>query len=249
MTRSPLSEPAERELANFRSHQALAISNFQKAEVHLEKFLSMLSSDGPVAPSSSVRCVRVWTQWLKENGPAYKSTIHEATGTKFSEHGTPHTIKWDEGVTSDTLNVPDDMIVRFTGIRTGRGGAPVIFALWSQRYEVYPKFGVGPVLKPQSNEGTLLGVIHPPEFAGLPEEFPDPDGPTIWDEMPEQTTDRFANLAEWESAHRDIFDAVVKYGKRPDTEQLVLLRSTCPEGVDANAAIALAAQDRLAELS
>lgn len=146
-----LTKSAEDALALFRHHDALAIANRTKANAALGQFLDIISYDdagATVRLDRAPKCVRVWTRWLAENGPNTRAYITEATDTKFSERGTPHTIRWDDitGDTADDDLFPASTIIRFKGnkLDAGRGAPPTIFALWSQRYDVLPKFGVGP---------------------------------------------------------------------------------------------------------
>lgn len=169
-----LTKSAEDALATFRHHDALAIANRQKANAALERFLSIISyGTDTAAPLTSVpQCVKVWTRWLVDNGPATRQAITKATGTKFTERGTPHTLQWEDIVDPNSADIPENTIIRFTGhgLNQGRGAKPVIYALWSQRYDVLPKFGVGPVepdpllFKPtvesESNAAVpLLGIV------------------------------------------------------------------------------------------
>jgi hypothetical protein len=172
---SALTKAAEDALATFRHHDALAIANRKKANAALGRFLDIISygadgtSSGPLSNVPS--CVRIWTRWLVDNGPTIRQDIAEATKTKFTERGTPHTLRWEDIEDGDGADIPENTIIRFKGIKEdgGRGAPPTIYALWSQRYEVLPKFGVGPERSPGTD--TLLGVITPDQARsewGLP---------------------------------------------------------------------------------
>ncbi len=154
---SPLTEAAEEALATFKHHRALA-------DLAMERFLSILSHGESIATgqASVPRCVRVWAEWLAENGPATRQTITDATDVKFTERGTPHTVLWDDLRGAD-VDVPPGTIVRFKGVRPqGRGAGPAIYALWSQRFDVLPLFGVGPNIRDAAPEpAAMTGVLGP----------------------------------------------------------------------------------------
>ena len=165
-----MNEITEQALANFRHEQALSIAHGKRAEKYLAHFLSSFGeppSGDRVATGQAVRCVREWTRWLSENGPAHKSTIVEATGVKFTERGMTQTFMWDDAMVNDADDaLPADALMRIQGPpKNTAGRPPMVYFLWSQRYEVYPLFGVGP-LRPdpaaQSNEPqAMTGVIMP----------------------------------------------------------------------------------------
>lgn len=213
--KSPLSEAAETALATFRHHRALAIANSEKAEQAMDQFLQIVSYGEDALRLGRVpNCVAVWTEWLDKNGPNTRQHIIDATGVKFTEAGTPHTILWKHGDSVSDDRVPANTIVRFKcykGPNEGRGAAPTVYALWSQRYDVLPKFGVGPEkpsdlealgrpgwgytdVEPQATE-PLLGIVTPP----------DGEHPPTWDDLvagakpwPEQSFD-FAVMDESQS--------------------------------------------------
>lgn len=186
----------------------------------MDLFLSLVSRSGRgtgVSPTRIPNCVAVWRNWLAENGPATRQTIAEATGVKFNERGTPHTVKWVEGEAGLDFVAPDT-ITRFLGLKkeSGRGAPPTIYALWSQRYEVLPKFGVGPERPDpdsQSNESepeALTGVIRPPlssypidEEYGEEQPLPlDPEEPkSIISETPEEWAARVLAMKNEEEPH------------------------------------------------
>lgn len=149
-------EAIEQALSSFQHEQALSIVHARRAEEFLSQFLSLMNrKDGGsgIPTGQSIRCVREWTRWLSNNGPALRSTITEGTGVKFSDRGTAHTFIWDDSMlhySDDSL--PQFSIVRMRSVTTpGRGAPPVIYFLWSQRWQVLPKFGVGPI-KPRSTQ-------------------------------------------------------------------------------------------------
>lgn len=159
----------------------------------LEQLTKMLASYRDTLPAPMVEGPRVaqrravpksmaqWVTWLQSNGPAYRKTIADATGTNLASNVTPHIRKWkphmemwgDDAVPQDTLfNIPAPA--------NGMGRPPVIYFLWSQRYDVSPKFGVGPE-RPFATGGTvepgaLTGVLRPYEHVIPTVEVTDSNG-------------------------------------------------------------------------
>jgi hypothetical protein len=157
-------------------------------------------------------------------------------------------------------NYPDDMMMRISVDNPHGHGRPVdVYFLWSQRFDVKPIYGVGPEL-PDSK--AMLGVVQPdPEYqtggyvspevaaevarsvAGAPCVFPDPNGPTVWDDLPEPEAEEdppIQTMEDWQAEHADILSLAAQ-GMKPTPEQFALLRSTCPEGPQAaNVAVAMA---------
>lgn len=255
-----MNEAAEQALSNFQHEQALSIAHARRAEGYLAQFLSMVSQkDGKRTPSGlTVRCVREWTRWLSDNGPATRAHITEQTGVKFSERGTPHTFVWDDSMVDDPDDaLPPNAIMRMRGApNPGRGAPPVIFFLWSQRWDVHPLFGVGPV-KPDNMPVALdddnLDTWAPepnPVHTMEPQQtwLTDSSGksrPVVrvplrdeW-EMEDQPV-RFATIGEWDAYYAPTFDALVSADVKPSDEQKQTMRDTLPEGADANAALAIA---------
>lgn len=147
-----LSAAAETALATFRNEDALAIAHRRKANVALDRFLTIINHGESTASiatptNDAPRCVQVWTKWLQDNGPNTRQHITEQTGVRFSERGTPYTLRWGDDLLYSLPNlIQPSTIIRFRGTKPPgqRGAAPTIFALWSQIFDVYPLFGVGP---------------------------------------------------------------------------------------------------------
>lgn len=163
---SMLNKAAEDALAEFRHYQALGEANYRRAERAIEAFLRAVAvQPGETLPEKLPECVRVWTRWLMDHGPNTRQHITKATGVKFSERGTPHTICYDDVTSDENDAFPPNTIVRFNGYRpnSGRGRAPVVFGLWSQRYEVNRLYGIGPGPDgPPEEPKAMTGVIQPP---------------------------------------------------------------------------------------
>lgn len=245
--------------AEAMQHYAMAHHYLGKLKETLDQMTAGRVGSGPI--TSPVRCVREWTDWLSLNGPALKSDIVEATGIKFTERGTPYTVEWSTSLSE----APDDQfapntIMKIGSRAEGRGAPPKVYFLWSQRWDVHPLFGVGP-LKPKTvvdyvNEigevgfdpEPLTGVVKPPVVSphalapGPWEEPPlaldEPVPQAEWAE-PEPPT-RYATIEEWDEAWAPTFDIFVANGHKPTDEWKQAFRDTLPAGADLNAAIAIA---------
>lgn len=174
-------EAAEQALANFQHEQAMAATHQRRADGYLAQFLSLVGQKAGNGPTGqAIRCVREWTRWLSENGPALKPDIQEATGIKFTERGTPHTFLWDESMDpEDDDAYPASAIMRVQGPpQDGRGRPPMVYFLWSQRWDVHPLFGVGPrraihSMEPREVEATVDGEPTTLTRVPLRDEWPD----------------------------------------------------------------------------
>lgn len=255
-----MQEAAENALASFRHHQALSIVHARNAETYLEQFLSVLNQetdlDG-VAPAQSVRCVREWTSWLADNGPAYKSTIAEATGVKFTERGTPYTFQWVPSYAGSPDDAfPANALMKIDGPSSGSRGRPkAIYFLWSQRWDVLPKFGVGPV-KPA--EGGILApsmvmVGEPPAplygnvTIALPETT---DDGLDWDTVSDtDSAVPFETMEAWDAEWASVFDDLARSETKPSDDVRTAMVNSLPPGAEPNAAIAIAMRQAVQRVS
>jgi hypothetical protein len=218
--------------------QADAMQNYAMAHHYLSKLKTvldeMVAARSGTVGTAPVRCVREYQDWLALNGPALKSDVHAGTGVKFTERGTPYTVDWIPSL----ADAPDDRFAPTTLMKInakqgdGRGAPAKVFFLWSQRWDVLPKFGVGPErpagIDPVASEtqpetwtpaSTVLGVVQP---------------------EPTEETQRYASLEQWDTAWAGAFDALAASETKPTDEQKQQFRDTLPEGADANASIAIA---------
>jgi hypothetical protein len=223
-------------LAEATQNYALAHHYLSKLKVTLDK-LSAAHSGTPQASRPPVRCVREWQDWLDINGPTIKGDIQEATGVRFTERGTPYTVEWTPALAQE----PDDRFAPHTLMKIntkadGRGAPPKIFFLWSQRWDVHPLFGVGPI-KPEDwgEEATVAAEeIGPIEYEWSLDEPVDNSSPP---EEPE----RYDSVEEWNEAWAPLFDTLVATEAKPSDEWRQALLDTLPDGVvDGGTHIALA---------
>lgn len=221
-------------LGDVSHYMALVQINSAKAQTALRNYERAVGKQTAPKRKPSIKSLRIWGEWLAENGPATRQTIMEATGHPLTERALPHTVEWDDLIDpSDEGAFPATTIMRLRGVSEGRGAPPVIYFLWSQRFDVLPRFGVGP-------RASLLGVIRPPKDHQQAE-----DTAFVPRTVP---TDEPGTVDQWLARHAVIFDQI-KLGGKPDAEQRLALRSDAPEGVDVNIAIALASSGRLHELT
>lgn len=233
-----------------RTHEELhaeAMQNYAMAHHYLGKLKETLDQmtagrvgSGPI--TSPIRCVREWTDWLSLNGPTLKPDIVEATGVKFNERGTAYTVEWSPSLSQ----APDDQfapntIMKISSRRVGqgRGAPPKVYFLWSQRWDVHPLFGVGPVKSESEVPALNLLLIPGPDEYGV---MPPGDAERFDAEIAEALSQptRFATMGEWDAYYAPTFDALVSAETKPSDEQKQTMRDTLPEGTDANAALAIA---------
>lgn len=224
-------------LAEANQHYAMAHHHMGKVKIILDLMFEARPASRVATVNSPVRCVREWVDWLQANGPALKGDIHEGTGIKFTERGSKYTVEWARSL--DTA--PDDQfapntLMKISGQAKGRGAPPKIYFLWSQRWDVHPKFGVGPIKPEDWGQESLEAVddIGPIGFSWPVDEPVENSEPT------EEPT-RYATVEEWNEANAAWFDAIVAAEAKPTTEQKQALLDTLPDGTaDGNALIASA---------
>lgn len=224
-------------LAEMNHTLALAQTNLRRAFSALQKYEEAMGFQTEEKKKPSIRCLAVWQKWLAENGPNTRQVITEETNVKLTERATPHTVQWDyEDIDpTDDSAYPDDMLFRIRAPRRegGRGASPVVYFLWSQRWDIHPLFGVGP-LQPTNEESVEItdlssGTVVWPESEWQPE-----------DAMAEPENVRCATMEEWNDLHAPVFDAMVVSESKPSDEVKALLRDTLPEGEIEGPAIASA---------
>lgn len=243
-----MNEAALTALSSFQTEQALSARHAKKAEAYLEQFLALIGrpSEQSANPGRTIKCVREYTRWLTDNGPAFKTTIQEATGIKFTERGSAYTVFWNEGMAND----PDDTyldstICRMDSLPTGEPGRPpVIYFLWSQRFDVLPKFGVGPAKPAESEKPDREAALRELLANGGPH-LPADDERVLADrrEADQEPPRRFTTIVEWDEYWGPAFQVLASDEAKPTDEQKQMMRDTVPEGADANAAIAIAYRD------
>lgn len=239
---------AEDALAEMTHHLTQAAHHANKAHEAQRVYLSLLpggdSSVLPGLPSngsrrrSAPKCVTIWTEYLREHGPSFRQDIQDGTGMKFSERAYPYTIAWDDGMASagDSEFMPD-AIVRIRGLKEteGRGGAPVVFFLWEQRFDLFDRFGVGP--RPQQAQA-LLGVIHPPtesQTFEISHNIENQDVVVALNDNPQpevESTARFNTLDEWHEKWDTLFDVLVANDATPTDGEKEELLATMPEDTE-----------------
>jgi hypothetical protein len=189
---------AERVLGLIIEHHSQATLHLKRMGLYLDQFTGLVSPDGRTyRPASNVRCIRVWEEWLTDNGPNTRQHITEATGTKLTERATPHTVLWEPRLETEGDAIPPNTLTRFNTIRDdgSKGRPPVVYALWSQRYEVRDLFGVGPI-RPAADETDTLDEILAKQWDEaqtvrlmVPDELTEPsDDGTLDDEIRELLT-------------------------------------------------------------
>lgn len=120
---------------------------------------------------SGIKSLDIWVGWLKENGPAFRQTIWDATGINLATSASPQIRKWMPHMEMWGDNdVPADMLFNIPGrSKRGMGRPPVVYFLWSQRYDVFPNFDVGPERPTVDTTGTSA------DLSGSASPEPEPD--------------------------------------------------------------------------
>lgn len=239
--------PAEY-LSEIHHALALAQTNLNRAFSAVEKYEAAMGVK-TVEKKHSIASLKTWQRWLADNGPASRGQITEASGVKLSERASPHTVVWDEVAGLD-VNYPDDTVCRVRSNPPdggGRGAPPVIYFLWSQRYDVRDKYGVGPERPtddgPQVVEPAPVDTVRiydPLEREGTSGEVPGVPPKTVEPEPVEPESQRFATLDEWNEHWAGEFKFLAQYGSKPTDEVRAKMVATLPEGVDPNGALAVA---------
>lgn len=140
--------PKDTLLAEIEQHLALAQHHGTKAADLLRSYQVRIP-DGASGPQpirgGIAKSFDAWIDWVSEHGPSLRQDIWDGTGINLATTATKHTIAWADRMAywEDDAMLPDSLC-RITGLTTGRGRPPTIYFLWSQRYDVLPKFGVGP---------------------------------------------------------------------------------------------------------
>lgn len=214
-------------------HQALATQHQRKAQQFLEQAISLAGGGVSAkigANQNGPNCLRVWARYLSENGPSLRQEIQDETGTKFTERATPYTIMWDDGMAAySDDHFAADTIVRMRSVRNadGRAGTQTAYFLWCQRFDVYPRFGVGPrgQIAP-----ALLGVIHPPVTADtVPLEHQEIRNPQP---EVEATYIRYPTMDDWYAQWVPFCEQLAKYDAVPTAEEKEEMLGTLPEDTD-----------------
>lgn len=172
---------------------------------------------------------REWVAWLQLNRPAYRQELMESVAKPLP--GNQPVLDWKSVMaTWPDSAVPDDTMCKINGQSTGMGRPPTIYFLWSQRFDVYDLFGVGPSERPAmeaTEPEVLLGVIHPPVTADtVPLERQETQEP----EPIEEVVPRYATMVEWDERWGPLFDTLAKYDDKPTDEEKQEMILTLPEG-------------------
>lgn len=243
-------EPLDRDktLAKIIEFQSVAQTYLSKAAVLLAEYQEAVA---PVplneqrSTTANIRSLQLWTDWLAENGPAYRQTIWDATGLNLSKGGYDRTQAWRGPMTympDDAL--PADAVLHIQSPNNGKGRPPMIYFLWSSRWDVLPKFGVGPV-KPDNLPESADGEVEATDvFYGIPEFRYDPE--VLQEAVIQPPTDRYATMVEWDDAWMSTFDSMVAAESKPPDELKQQMRDSLPDGAEPNAAIAIAHRNAVA---
>lgn len=235
-------------MADVEHHSTLASHHATKADEAIRRLSQLMGGTTTAATAQTAnrripRCVSVWTDYLASHGPSLRQDIEDGTDTRFTERGYPYTVEWERhmaGFPDD--HFPDDQIVRIRTVKSPgeRGGAPVAFFLWAQRWGVHELFGVGPTHRITPDEPTTItGVIRPP--TSVPTSVPvvsdgtfdEPDGT---DDEPDETdtVERFETVEQWHAVWDKFLDDLLAADPDaiPFPSEKEQMLDTLPEDVD-----------------
>src|SRR3990167_9510519 len=218
-------------LSKIVQHLAVAQTYLSKAAVLVAEYQSAAAptplGSAVRSTNTTIHSLHMWAEHLAEHGPTTRGDLDAATGLNLTKSGYDRTHAWVRPMTYMAGgSFPDDAVMRIKGPSNGVGRPPVVYFLWSQRWDVHPLFGVGPV-KPENapaisipTDGAMRGtadltgltfdeaqeVIYCPSDDEIPvtvntlqEMFdgPEPDGPV-----------RYGTMAEWDEAWSGLFDSL-----------------------------------------
>lgn len=226
---------------------------------------------GSEHPSGS-KSYREWITWLEVNGPAYRKTITDGTGRTLP--GKQPVMDWSSVmVTWDDTAMPSDTLCKINGPSAGKGRPPTIYFLWSQRFDVLPKFGVGParpdpaepvelatggIVGPNDlgpltvgDDAPLLGVLSPTDenYTGdlaqaLAMTYAAEDPPEDDLDWEDEPLPKAPDMETWHAQHAPFFDLMASMESKPTEQEKADLYATLPDGVsDPHAVVALAFRD------
>jgi hypothetical protein len=216
-------------------HQALALQHQRQAQRYQEQCIALAIGGVSAkvgANQSGPNCLRVWARYLDEHGPSLRQEIQDETGVKFTERATPYTVMWDDGMAAySDDHYAADTIVRMRSVRhsDGRAGTQTAYFLWSQRFDVFDRFGVGPR---ERVSPALLGVIHPPTETQTFEIEHTVENQDVIVSLPEVEVpeyERYATMEEWAERWNPVFDETAPYNAQPTDEEKAAMRATLPE--------------------
>lgn len=160
---------------------AAAQTNLTNAAVLFAEYMDDVAS--PMSRKSqmalpNIRSLQLWAEHLAVNGPTLRQDIWDATGLNLSQSGHTQVKQWKGPMAFWPENsVSPGSVCSIPSLGNGKGRPPVIYFLWSQRFDVRPKFGVGP--ERSSDSDALLGVIQPEPEYQIGETISQEDAPTV----------------------------------------------------------------------
>jgi hypothetical protein len=197
----------EEAIMEMASQLAICQNMLTKLAVMFAKFQEDTGSpmSGKSQPATNIRSLQLWSEHLAEHGPTFRQDIWDATGLNLAQAGHNQVRKWVGPMAFWPDNaLSPDAVLSIQSLGTGKGRPPVIYFLWKQRYDVRPKYGVGPERPADGEDGSaLLGVVQPEPTedrgfnyvsdtfadATWPEGTPADGKPVIWNDLPDDFPD------------------------------------------------------------
>lgn len=197
-----------------------------------------------------------WVAWLKTNGPARRKTIAEAVGLLTGEVP-PYADSL--GMSMEQLSLaayPDDSMLRLSVENEhGHGRPSDVYFLWSQRFDVHPLFGVGPINPAMVHEPKLDEIDGftdddlPDENEMLrranflnPIKLHDVDISSLDQEIMDELTKplRYATVDEWKEQWGPSLLSIAQTGMKPSEEVKQAMLDSLPPDADGPSTLAIA---------
>lgn len=229
-------------LVKIAQHLSVIQTYLSKVTVLVAEYQSATAQNGTVrSTNTTIHSLHMWAEHLAANGPTARGDITAATGLNLTKSGYDRTHAWVGPMTyMPDDGFPADAVLRIKGPSNGVGRPPVIFFLWSQRWDVLPKFGVGPVQPDVLPETVDLGQQYL-DTVTAPMDLTAEDEVALADLLTgDGDSVRYATMDEWDDAWSATFDALAAAEAKPSDEVKQRMRDTLPDGADGNAAIAIA---------
>lgn len=246
-----MADPRQTLLAEISEHLSLAAQHSARATALLNMLHDQAPALGPIPTmlpdsavggallSSNPHSLNVWAEWLAEHGPSLRQDVWDGTGLNLATGAMKNVITWKGPMTmwADGAVLPTT-VCRIQGLSEARGRPPTVYFLWSQRWDVHPLFGVGPI-KPEPSDLDAFGL--PANEWDEPTDEPEPSGVYVGaTAVPELPTTHLATMDEWNERWHNTMRSIAASGIKPDDELKQQMIETLPESVDPGPALALA---------
>lgn len=240
-------------LSKITQHLAVAQTYLGKVAVMVAEYqdsVAPMPLHGSAIRSSNtaIHSLQMWAEHLAENGPTARGALNTITGLNLTKSGYDRTHAWVGPMTympDDAF--PADAVLRIKGLSNGVGRPPVIFFLWSQRWDVRPKFGAGPT-KPENLPAPVDGShLHQSDLTHDEAGGLEPVHEWLLESPADNTPDdavtdslRYASMDEWNEAWSPSLRVLAADGVKPSDEVKQRMLASLPVGQEGQTTIAMA---------